>query len=616
MYRILSLFALLAVTLLFSANSFAENWIRSGNITEKEWDNRSILVFGKLKSSPGHHGCDGDDKMLEFNIEAFSIFAGDSFDVNHFYVDGINAGDNALRHWLDSWEDNEGERALFPLPPAGENNGLNWTGWDVVQVCVGAGVWIPALLPTRDLKSIVLWYDGPARTTQIPHPDPGSETTKNMGVAEDSLVVSANGLVKDDLDDSDVETSPEGITPEPVSGPRADLYPDYDIKRNGGEISANCDECFGKAVTAGEELEYKGAIKVANDDAGNWKRKDSVEKVEGTFFWRIPGLQDSWKEFCTEEYTISKLDEGKTIQGTCWWDVPMVPEEGYVLETAFCPDRDDIIWEEDETENRDKISDPIDDDGINCSRTERNYIQLPQYEPIGAINSANCEEVVGWAKDGNSVSPLWIRVEASGVTQLPDVLADSYRSDVGGNFGLRWTVPEEIKDGTAHTVSFTAVNVPIGNNVQIGQANLTCGPPVPPYDVATVATWIDGEYTLGSGEEFTIRGVVENLGSDIPGDVTVTSTLIHSEGTEYAMGSVVIPAGSLLSGWTADASLEAVAPSETGLYSLKTCVTAGFGESNSENNCLEENGPYIADSVSTDLSDDEEAAIWIMNQER
>lgn len=417
-------------------------------------------------------------------------------------------------------------------------------------------------------------------------------------------------------DPTPIDTTPIGETPEPESGPRADLYPDYDIKRNGGEISANCDECFGKAVTAGEELEYKGQIKVANDDAGNWKRKESVEKVEGTFFYRIPGLQNSWKEFCTEEYTISKLDEGKTIQGTCWWDVPNVPEEGYVLETAFCPDRDDIIWESHETENRDKISDPIDDDGHNCSRTERNYIRLPQYEPIGAINSANCEEVVGWAKDGNSVSPLWIRVEASGVTQLSDVLADSYRSDVGGNFGLRWTVPEEIKDGTAHTVSFTAVNVPIGNNVQIGQVNLTCAPPIPPYDVVAVATWIDGEYTLGSGEEFTIRGVVENLGSDVPSNVTVTSTLIHSNGTEYAMGSVVISATSLLSGFTADANLEVVAPSGAGLYSLKTCVTAGFGESNSENNCLEKNGPYIADPVSSDLSGDEETAIWIINQKR
>jgi hypothetical protein len=417
-------------------------------------------------------------------------------------------------------------------------------------------------------------------------------------------------------DPTPIDTTPIGETPEPESGPRADLYPDYDIKRNGGEISANCDNCNGKAITAGEELEYKGAIKVANDDAGNWKRKDSVTKVEGTFFWRIPGLQDSWKEFCTEEYTISKLDEGDTIQGTCWWDVPMVPEEGYVLETAFCPDRDDIIWEEDETENRDKISDPIDDDGINCSRTERNYIRLPQYEPTGAIESVNCDEVVGWAKDGNSVSPLWVRIQASGIAQLPDVLADNYRSDVGGKYGLRWTVPDELKDGTAHTVAFTAVNVPIGNNVEIGQANLTCSPPVPPYDVATIATWIDGEYTLESGENFTIRGVVENLGSDVPGDVTLTSTLIHSDGTQYAMGSVVIGVGSLMSGFTADVNLEAVAPSEAGLYSLKTCVTAGFGESNDENNCLEENGPYIADPIPAGLSDDEETAIWIINQER
>ena len=52
MYRILSLFALLAMTVLPIAHVHAENWIRSGNITEKEWDNRSILVFGKLKLFP------------------------------------------------------------------------------------------------------------------------------------------------------------------------------------------------------------------------------------------------------------------------------------------------------------------------------------------------------------------------------------------------------------------------------------------------------------------------------------------------------------------------------------------------------------------------------------
>jgi hypothetical protein len=58
MYRILSLLVLLAMMALPIANVHAENWIRSGNITEKEWDNRSILVFGELKSSPGHHGRD------------------------------------------------------------------------------------------------------------------------------------------------------------------------------------------------------------------------------------------------------------------------------------------------------------------------------------------------------------------------------------------------------------------------------------------------------------------------------------------------------------------------------------------------------------------------------
>ena len=167
-----------------------------------------------------------------------------------------------------------------------------------------------------------------------------------------------------------------GTNPVPVPGTRADLYPDYDIKRNGSEISANCEDCMGDPVNPGEELEFKGQIKVANDDAGNWKRDGlgSVEKVEGTFFWKIPGYQDSWQEFCTEEYSISKLDKGATIQGTCLWNVPNLSGGSYVLHTAFCPDRDDVIWEEDETENRDQISDPIDDDGINCSRVEQNQI--------------------------------------------------------------------------------------------------------------------------------------------------------------------------------------------------------------------------------------------------
>ncbi len=119
-------------------------------------------------------------------------------------------------------------------------------------------------------------------------------------------------------------------------------------------------------------------------------------------------------------------------------------------------------------------------------------------------------------------------------------------------------------------------------------------PPPPSYDLAITATGIDGSYALDTGSNFTVQSVVHNYGSGIPNDATVTSTLIHTGGTQYTMGSTTISAGNLPSGAQTQISLNATAPLQEGMYTLKTCVTANLVETNNGNNCLEEGGIEVS----------------------
>lgn len=108
----------------------------------------------------------------------------------------------------------------------------------------------------------------------------------------------------------------------------------------------------------------------------------------------------------------------------------------------------------------------------------------PNHEPIGAIETYDCTKITGWAKDPDTTDSLSIQVSAAnpdGTNErlLETAIANLPRSDKGGNYGIEWTPPSSIKDGQPRKVSFTAVNVPEGQNQVIGTVPLTCASSTP-----------------------------------------------------------------------------------------------------------------------------------------
>jgi len=153
---------------------------------------------------------------------------------------------------------------------------------------------------------------------------------------------------------------------------------------------------------------------------------------------------------------------------------------GDILAMQACVDGDDEIWEESESSTKHKITSP-DSSGTtnNCSRIERFYIKHPNYTPTGSIESGDCTRVQGWARDGNTTASLQVNIsvsdpDGSNLQNVDPLVANGYRADLEGNYGIEWIVPDSIKDGNSHVVRFSAVNIPAGTNPEIGNISLTC----------------------------------------------------------------------------------------------------------------------------------------------
>lgn len=473
--------SLLGAVFLFVGCSFSvqgANFQRNGGVPEKEWDGKSPLVFGSLTYPPSNdNNChwEGDgDLALNFDISVLSRLAGSAFDVNKLYFDGVATGEWALDTWFASWQSNS-------IPSL---NGNNWGNRSIVSFCVG--VLAQGITGGGDaLESIVLWYDGPVSSTVYPKkPKPGepaySEThRKNTANHDDSLNVSENGLTLRDLHQS----SPSGSSPGVISGPRTDLRPDFDVYDLGGsEISANCNNCMGKSIDVGQTIKPKLKTNVSNASAGNFKRNSNSDTIEGPIWWMIEGVT-GWTLLGSGEYTISKLDNGASISETHTFVVPNYP--GQILAMKACVDGDDEIYEEDESSGSGNDIDNPDQSNTsnNCSRRERFYIEHPNYTPTGAIESGTCTRVQGWTKDQNITGSVMVHAylsdpDGSNEQYLESFMADKPRSDLGGNYGIDWSVSESAKLSAAKKLTFRAVNTPEGTNPVLGSVTLTCTPGV------------------------------------------------------------------------------------------------------------------------------------------
>lgn len=235
--------------------SYAANWTRSGDgyIREKEWDGKSPLVFGTLGSPPSNNNsCSGNenppDRALTFDISILARNAGDAFDVNKIYVDGVATGETALDAWFFSWSVLHGY-AWGVLPPLIVGN--NWSNTNTISVCVGSSV----AATENMLRSIVLWYNGPVSTTQQPFPiDRPAGDPMDMGKMEDALAVANNGVHVSDLNGSGVKT-PEAESPNPGK-------PDFIVNRNWLETVGGIEQY---TFSKNDEIKMKGQFKNTGD---------------------------------------------------------------------------------------------------------------------------------------------------------------------------------------------------------------------------------------------------------------------------------------------------------------------------------------------------------------
>jgi hypothetical protein len=292
------------------------------------------------------------------------------------------------------------------------------------------------------------------------------------------------------------QTPPIGSSPQPIPGKRTDLQPDFDVfNTEGNEISANCDHCSGKPIDPGQTVRTRLTVEVSNANASKNNRNDEHKKIDGRVWWKIEG-KTGWKSINRGEYTIKKLKKGKKISETRDWSVPS-DYPGDILAMKACVDTDDEIWEQNEDKKKKKITDP-DQDGTtnNCSRTERFYIRPPETAqddtqaesqtgivsnnaPTGAVENGDCAKVTGWAKDQDTPGSLEVKVftanpDGTNEQYLESLVAAADRADLGGEYGIDWTVPLSFQDRQARKVVFYATNVPEGSNPVLGSVTLTC----------------------------------------------------------------------------------------------------------------------------------------------
>lgn len=106
-------------------------------------------------------------------------------------------------------------------------------------------------------------------------------------------------------------TAPSGSNPNPLSGKRPDLTPDFDVyHEDGHEISSNCNNCATEPVYPMQHIKSSLEIEVSNNDASNSLRKSS-KSIEGPIWWRLENndgtVVTNWALLGSPEYAIDRL---------------------------------------------------------------------------------------------------------------------------------------------------------------------------------------------------------------------------------------------------------------------------------------------------------------------
>lgn len=304
--------------------SYAANWIRSGNVVEKDWSNGKPMVAGILgQPPPNNNNCAGGDQALTFNISILAKLAGDQFDVNKIYVDGMgSSGNYALNVWLFNWYLNGHGYSLPPLIV-----GNNWSEANNISVCVGSIVQGSTSDP--QLQSIFFWYNGSLSTTQQPFPidRPGGDPM-DMSKTEDALAVANNGVRVSDLNGSGITTNATDST-----NPNK---PDFIVNRNWLETVGGVEQYV---FSKNDEIKMKGQFKnIGNGEIGN------DETIHSRAYLSDGYKEDShneWIRVGTDETRGDSLDVGEThteTEGLKLWEYSEV-QPGKTYNIVWCVDR-------------------------------------------------------------------------------------------------------------------------------------------------------------------------------------------------------------------------------------------------------------------------------------
>ncbi|MBD3300355.1 MAG: peptidoglycan DD-metalloendopeptidase family protein [Candidatus Moranbacteria bacterium] len=109
------------------------------------------------------------------------------------------------------------------------------------------------------------------------------------------------------------------------------------------------------------------------------------------------------------------------------------------------------------------------------------YVEDPasiNHLPKGYLDRADCDQIVGWAKDEDTSYAIYVHVYADGPAggggiNIQALIADDYRSDVGSH-GFSFDTPEILKDGYLHDIYVYAIDSDGGTNPLIGTGRIIC----------------------------------------------------------------------------------------------------------------------------------------------
>jgi len=586
-------FIMLVVFLLTYSSAYAQNLTRDADnegISEKEWsDNTKPIIFGNLISAPNEGGCDGSDKALLFDISIFSHLAGDSFDVNNIYVDGVATGEQALDILKTDWQLRGYGRVLMPI------EGLNWSK-GIVRTCIGSLV--QTITYDAFLKNIILWYDGSVNTTY--------HSTPSGGTADTSTIPGS------------LEVCDTGQTVAAVSGPGSETpatdqgdpdLPDFIVKRL--ELSN---------YNPGKNDEIKIRAKLKNIGENDI---DSDDKIETRFYLSMGYKEDLHSEWIRigKEYTKgSNLDPGETHweeETLRLWEYNQI-QPGQVYNIVACVDR---------TKDQNNGDGDYDEEhkSNNCATEAVFTVANPPSPPAPSPppQTTSPDGKFAWSCSGPISGMVCVQIAEPADS---DTWNDNYFCG-NENYGMQWSSagpisnmkntqihesadPDTWDDNYLAVPNDSLINFswssagPIAglNCVQwiepadpdTWDDNYLCytidvppPPPPPPaeynFSITNLTFSIKDRIKLWPGEAFSVSTTAYNYGDNPSGNIQVGYYL-----DDVLIGTDTISASDFPHGSYRSEALEnTIAPSESGDHTIRVCVDYNnqIQETDESDNC-------------------------------